>query len=307
VLNNPLTLTDPTGYDDYDDSDSDEFDYSDGDTSDTDQPQTGSYPCTPCGGSRFPGGDGITPIYGGEILGIGGGIAGYATGGILGGGWNGAGGANFGGVWQDIGSIGSSGNSPPGYWMTITAPDETDSAGITQAVGILTPMNDDVGESPNWFDASGAWAFGDGPVCIVQPDGTLEIRTGGSLSWRDNNPGNIRPGFYAARDGSLGTNYSQNGPFAIFPDLPTGEDALTDLLSSKYGEDSLSTALSAYAPPGENNTAAYISNVSNVLNVSPSTVINTLSDIQFENLEGAIVTQEDFYSGTVTTVPPPGH
>ena len=88
----------------------------------------------------------------------------------------------------------------------------------------------------------------------------------GSRAQRNNNPGNVEYGDFAKSHGATGTD----GRFAIFPDPDTGFKATQELLATHYGNMKLSDALAKYAPPSENNTAAYIKNVSNKIGVDPS-------------------------------------
>jgi hypothetical protein len=84
-------------------------------------------------------------------------------------------------------------------------------------------------------------------------DGSEEIREGGSKSWRNNNPGNLR---YAKQKGSLGAD---NDGFAIFDSLASGEKAREKLLfeNGGYKNKTLTDAIAKYAPPNENNTKLY--------------------------------------------------
>lgn len=78
---------------------------------------------------------------------------------------------------------------------------------------------------------------------------------------RNNNPGNIEYGSFAIKHGAIGSD----GRFAVFPNLATGQAALTALLSgSGYlggGKDTIAKILNKYAPGSENNTSAYIAAV----------------------------------------------
>lgn len=79
--------------------------------------------------------------------------------------------------------------------------------------------------------------------------------TNGSLSWRNNNPGNIRYGTFAIRHGAT----SESGGFAVFPNYDTGFAALCALLrTSSYRELTLYKAMHRYAPTSENHTENYI-------------------------------------------------
>ncbi len=81
----------------------------------------------------------------------------------------------------------------------------------------------------------------------------------GTVAYRNNNPGNLWDG-----TSSIWPNlpHDANG-FVIFPDYATGQAALENDLSIKVNRGMDLTALiTMYAPPADNNTAAYIANVS---------------------------------------------
>jgi len=82
---------------------------------------------------------------------------------------------------------------------------------------------------------------------------------------RNNNPGNLMspPGGQWAGQ----TGVDANG-FAVFDNPQDGWNALDKDISANAGL-SLSDFISKYAPPSENNTAAYISNVSSWTGASP--------------------------------------
>lgn len=64
-------------------------------------------------------------------------------------------------------------------------------------------------------------------------------KSGGSLSWRNNNPGNIKYGDFAASFGATkGQAGTDGGSFAVFPDEATGRKAMVALLKS-YGQKGL--------------------------------------------------------------------
>src|SRR5579885_1013291 len=241
------------------------------------------------------------PVYyhGADWLGIGGGIAGTLPGGIFGGGWAGAGG--FGGA---SGGFQQGSNNGITYVTSSQIVGQANYFGET-VIGYLSALPMFVPYlALDFLDTNGAWAFGSGDVYIVYPNGAVEHRFGGSLNWRDNNPGNLRSGAFATRHGAIGTNDSASGPFAIFPNTQAGWAALDALLQNNYGNSTLSQLLSAYAPPNENDTAAYISKVAGALNVSPDTVVNTLNQDQLDTLDAAILRQEGWSVGNTTTLPP---
>lgn len=86
-------------------------------------------------------------------------------------------------------------------------------------------------------DASGAGtgdrvplrAYAQGRDTVIEySDGTVEIRSGGTVSWRNNNPGNLRNYSFSQRHGSIG----QAHKFAVFPNEDTGQRAMLALLKS---------------------------------------------------------------------------
>jgi len=86
------------------------------------------------------------------------------------------------------------------------------------------------------------------------------------IGFRNNNPGNIRPG--DSWQGMTGTN----GGFVVFTDMSFGIRALGTDLRTKInkGLDTISAIIYRYAPPSENDTGAYIESVSDDTGLSPS-------------------------------------
>jgi hypothetical protein len=151
--------------------------------------------------------------------------------------------------------------------------------------------------APNTTGASSAIGNGSS-VTYTNPDGTTTTLSGGSLAWRNNNPGNIIYGPFAQSQGAVGSN---NG-FAVFPDAATGNAALNNLLNTQtYQNLSVNAAIARYAPAFENNTAAYQSFVTNTLGVSGTTSMSSLSSTQMQALQGAIRQHEGYIPGTVTS------
>lgn len=104
------------------------------------------------------------------------------------------------------------------------------------------------------------------------PPGTAGYPTG-SLAYRNNNPGNIRPGSLAV--GAIGSN----GGYATFPDFQTGWNALLGLIqSSGYWPLTLTQFFAKYAPGADNNNpAAYAATVASNLGVDSNTPISQLA------------------------------
>ena len=89
---------------------------------------------------------------------------------------------------------------------------------------------------------------------------------------RNNNPGNIEYGEFAKKHGATGSD----GRFAIFPTLQAGQDAQASLLMGymAQGNNTISKIVSKWAPGSENNTGAYIADVSNKTGIDANSVLD---------------------------------
>jgi hypothetical protein len=89
---------------------------------------------------------------------------------------------------------------------------------------------------------------------------------------RNNNPGNLN---FANQPGAS-LEAGQNARFASFDTPEEGLSALSHQLKlyDKRGINTVSSMIGKFAPPSENNTAAYINNVSKELGVSPTDQID---------------------------------
>jgi len=117
------------------------------------------------------------------------------------------------------------------------------------------------------------------------------VRVGGDRNWRNNNPGNIESGRFAALHGAIGTD----GRFAIFPDYKTGRAALISLLKTEsYARLSVAAAIERFAPRIENDTSAYTAFVRTRVGVTPDTLVSELSE---DRLAAAAVAIEIFEGG----------
>jgi len=133
-------------------------------------------------------------------------------------------------------------------------------------------------------------------VEIIYADGSVEVRVGGSMSWRNNNPGNLRPTKFSYRHGAIG----KNGGFAVFPNAALGKAALAALLrTSTYKSLTLNGAISRYAPPSENNTSAYQNFVRHQTGLGGNSSMSTLTDAQINSVVNAIQVHEHWTSGDV--------
>jgi hypothetical protein len=144
-----------------------------------------------------------------------------------------------------------------------------------QAGGVVTP---DVAQPPpGGFGKLGQWWNGKKTPTEV-PRGI-----------RNNNPGNIRYGDFAYRMGATGRD---SGGFAIFPTMAAGtaaEDALLRTYVAR-GDDTVRKIISKYAPASENDTGAYIAQVTKKLGVGPD---QKLSSAHLSEVAKAIYAQEN--------------
>ena len=131
-------------------------------------------------------------------------------------------------------------------------------------------------------------------LCYTMTNGETLERIGGTIAWRNNNPGCIR---YSKRVVDMGAIGYANG-FAIFPNEETGMRAIKSLLlSDAYRDLNISNAITKYAPPHENNTAHYINSVCHIVGVSHNTKLCELTDEQMTHVVYAIRTLEGWIPG----------
>jgi hypothetical protein len=95
----------------------------------------------------------------------------------------------------------------------------------------------------------------------------------GTRAERNNNPGNIEYGSFAAHHGATGSD----GRFAVFPDNATGFAALRELLMIHYAGMTLEAALNKFAPPFENDVSSYLLNVCQWTGAAPTDIIDGLA------------------------------
>lgn len=136
-------------------------------------------------------------------------------------------------------------------------------------------------------------------VIVVAPDGKKYKRSGGTRAWRNNNPGNIRPGKFSRSVGGIGSA----GGFAVFPDEQTGMLAIKKLLlTNNYKNLTVAGAISRWAPPSENNTAGYQRQVARLTGLSISRKISELSSEELTRVANAIRHVEGWRPGKVTQI-----
>ncbi|GII91524.1 hypothetical protein [Sinosporangium siamense] len=122
-----------------------------------------------------------------------------------------------------------------------------------------------------------------------------QLRVGGTLAWRNNNPGNLLPGRLPYR-GAVGLD--RRG-YAIFRDYEDGWQALRGLLHTRlYSSSTIASALRRYAPRhAGNDPERYASRVRRLTGLDVSRRIGGLNDHELEGFMRAIRVLEGFRGG----------
>lgn len=133
-------------------------------------------------------------------------------------------------------------------------------------------------------------------VVYTAADGRRVRRTGGTRAWRNMNPGNIRYSEFSRNAGAIG----QAGGFAVFPDEETGTRAISSLLRGQsYNNLTIARAITRYAPPSENNTAAYHRRIQQITGLNINRRISDLSDGELSRVVDAIRAIEGWEAGRI--------
>jgi len=133
-------------------------------------------------------------------------------------------------------------------------------------------------------------------IIYTNSQGVTIRHTGGSLAWRNNNPGNIVMGDFARSHGAkIG-----NGRFAVFPDAQTGKRAIVSLLKSKnYINLTIYKAIHRWCPfgDGNNNPNTYVNKVKQLTHLDPYKKVNELTMTELQKMADAIQTVEGWKVG----------
>ena len=116
-----------------------------------------------------------------------------------------------------------------------------------------------------------------------------EVRVGGSIAWRANNPGNLR-----SAPTQIGSAPGAVGNFAVFATLDDGRAAQKALYLDKYGSMTVKDAVTKLTTPSENDTAGY-------LNKLKAAGIDLDKDVksQIDKLMPAIEANEGLITGQI--------
>jgi len=159
-------------------------------------------------------------------------------------------------------------------------------------------------------------------------DGSIETREGGTVSWRNNNPGNLKFEYAGSADKSVTSKRTPEAALAaaqdrysgvvaldqwgnaIFETEAAGRAAKAQLLRNSHGEKSIPEMLKGYAVDdysGKANTDAYAKSVYAVGDSQGVDLrgkkIQELTDQEFEALLDGMKKVEGFQEGSVTRTP----
>lgn len=148
---------------------------------------------------------------------------------------------------------------------------------------------------------------GKGYNIVELADGSV-IRQDGNWNWRNRNAGNISDGDFAKSRGRVDQSGAKGNQkrFAVFPTFAAGRKAKKELLfeGQNYRNLDLKAAIARYAPPHENNTAAYQKKVLSAVGANKR--MSDYTAAEREIIMDAIQSQEgSVKSGKVTVLKAP--
>ena len=140
----------------------------------------------------------------------------------------------------------------------------------------------------------------DNATIYILSNGDKIKRSGGSVAWRNNNPGNIRKSEFARNNGAVG----ETDKWAVFPDETTGLRAIVKLLRTKnYANLSIRNALRRWAPSSDgNNPDQYAKTVSKITGFSMDAYLNNMDDNDLMKIARAMQTVEGWTPGIEQTM-----
>lgn len=132
-------------------------------------------------------------------------------------------------------------------------------------------------------------------ITLQKEDGTVEKRFGGSVSWRQNNPGLLAHGAHAKSHGSLGDQNSA----AVFPTLAAGRKALESyLFETDSKHQSIGTVLSRVY---SKEPTSVLQSVLKATGVPSTTKLGNLRPEQRTKLVSSLEAALEFRPGTIKT------
>jgi uncharacterized protein (TIGR02594 family) len=137
---------------------------------------------------------------------------------------------------------------------------------------------------------------------FICDDGRHLLRSGGTLPWRINNPGNLTAlmvnGVPAPKKakGYIGFAITRSGrTFLIFPDEDSGRQELRANLKRMHGGKTIPETIPSYAPKKENNTEKYINDLLDVSGIPADKKIVDCNAIDLEKIVDGIAQIEGYH------------
>lgn len=137
---------------------------------------------------------------------------------------------------------------------------------------------------------------GDNEVRYIRSDGSTAVKSGGSLTWRYNNPGALR---------RSPTALTVSGGFAVFASPELGFTACKELLRKDYDGLTVTDLVAKYAPASENNVDAYAQYIAERLRVKPDDTLDFSDGSVLDACALAIQSYEGWKVGSTVPVPTP--
>ena len=151
------------------------------------------------------------------------------------------------------------------------------------------------------FEKASAYTDKDGSVVIGD-----QRRSGGTISWRTNNPGNVMYGGFAKSYGAIGKSTSGDGePVAIMPSLGHGIKMQAGLWRRPaYNNGTIDQGCRRWAGGvgAKKETSQYTIDLAKAAGATINTRVADLSDNQLANMVKAQMRWEGFKPGKVTQV-----
>jgi len=129
---------------------------------------------------------------------------------------------------------------------------------------------------------------------VLKHGGGVEMRTGGSVAWRQNNPGRLVMGELAKKHGAVG----EAEGYAVFPSVLHGNKALEELVFVKSKEKTVVEWVSGFVPIA--NQGAYLTKLLEVNNIKSDQILWKLDNAQKKKFLATIGALEGWTEGKVT-------
>lgn len=143
-------------------------------------------------------------------------------------------------------------------------------------------------------------------VTYTNANGTTTTKSGGTISWRNNNSGNLMYSSVqkAKQDGAIGLDTKG---YAIFASEADGDKAREKVIKRNWGNLTIEAMIHKYAPADDgktpalkgNNPAQYTTSVAKHSGLSKHLKINELNNLQMQSLLEAMKKHEGYKVGSV--------